>query len=387
MSRSRETTIAVLGVSLAALAVMVGALWPRSTAVVTDTERADHIASQIRCPFCNGESIAEATSQVARDLQEVIEEQVGSGMSDAQIYDFFAARYGEGLLLGPPLLGWGWALWVLPLLALVLGAGLVARQRRRPVAAAQALGVGQVEARLEAVARDRAESQEQLAEGELDVAAATSLGAALEREQSALSLPEEQGVPGDEESATPPRSRQRAVAGTVAVMVAITAVTATLLLTARDEDAQEGVAAAPPIDLSSVTSDRLEEVVAANPELVPMRLALAHMLLDEGEVLRAAQHFGEVLSREQNPEAMAGLGWISYLAGQHETAEGFLLDALAIVPDYPQAQWWLANVRLLGLNDPAGARGPLERVLASEGVPDDVRRLAEDMLQAAVEAS
>jgi cytochrome c-type biogenesis protein CcmH/NrfG len=150
-----------------------------------------------------------------------------------------------------------------------------------------------------------------------------------------------------------------------------------------DDGGDGGIVDAPPIDLDSITSERLEEVVAANPDVVPMRLLLAGMLLEEGEVLAAAQHYGEVLQREEHPEALAGLGWISFLVDEHATAQEYLTEALEIQPNFPQAQWWLANVRLIGLGDAAGAIEPLEALLASGAAPDDVRVLAEDMLEQA----
>lgn len=382
MASSRNRTIAALMVTLVALAVMIGALWPREAAVRTDAERADHIAQQLRCPFCNGESIADATAQVARDLEVVILEQVASGMSNEEIYQYFADRYGESLLLSPPLLGWGWALWVLPLAALVVGVVVVARRLRGPGLGARVpdhADPSQVESRLEAVARDRADIARQLKGGELDLELSRSLNAALETEEAALTAALTSAAGAEVEPETPRFRSRRALAGTAAVVIGAAAVTGTLIATA-DDGGDGGVVDAPPIDLASVTTDRLEEVVAANPDVVEMRIVLGQMLMEEGEVLRAAQHFNEVLQREDNPQAMAWLGWISFLAREHDTAEGFLVDALSLAPDYPQAQWWLANVRFLGLDDPAGALEPLEALLASPGVPDEVRVAAQDML-------
>ncbi len=385
MRRSRKASLLASVISLAAFVIMVGALWPRSDTVPTKAQRADHIASRIRCPFCNGESIAEATSQVARDLHLVIEDQVAGGMTDDEVYEYFAARYGEGLLLSPPLLGWGLALWVLPLLGLAFGAGVIMRRRRSPAAAAPRVGgsmvAAQVNAQLEAAERDRTEIAQQLVDGELDEASASALSSIVEREAEVLSSALAQAAPDEAEAAPTPRLR-RAIAGTLVVVAAAGVITVTLLLTSSGEGPAEGIVAAPPIDFASLTSDRLEEVVAANPDVVPMRVALGTLLLDEGEIVRAAEHFTEALNRDaQHPEALAAMGWISYLAGQHETAEMLLMNALTVVPRYPQAQWWLANVRLLGLGDPAGARGPLESLLAAPDIPDDVRALAEEMLR------
>ena len=131
MMTPRDRSLVSIIVSVAALVFIIGALWPRGEAVETEAQRVEQVASRIRCPFCNGESIAEATSQVARDLEVVIGEQVAAGKTDDEIFDFFAARYGESLLLDPPLLGWGWALWALPLIALGGGVFGISRRKRR----------------------------------------------------------------------------------------------------------------------------------------------------------------------------------------------------------------------------------------------------------------
>lgn len=391
MADSRNRTFVAIAISLAALAVMVGALWPRGETVRTDAERVDHIASRMRCPFCSGESIADATAQVARDLEVVIEEQVAAGMTDDEIFAFFADRYGESLLLDPPLFGWGWALWVLPLAALGVGAFAVVRRRRNreeaePIAAADSLEAARLRERLEYVARDRDEIAIQEARGEIDRGTAVALATTLDAEARALSAALEATDEAGYGAASGLVRNRRVWAGAGVLLVGAVAVAATLLLSA-DGSGEGGIVDAPPIDLASITTERLEEVVAANPDVIPMRLALGQMLMDEGEVARAAMQFGEVLQREDNPEAMAWLGWISFLAEQHDMAENFLVDALAIEPDYPQAQWWLANVRLLGLGDAAGAITPLEHLLESPGVPDDVRVAAEGMLERAREES
>ena len=236
---------------------------------------------------------------------------------------------------------------------------------------------------LDHVERDRVEVAEQELVGELDAGVVSALRATLDEEASAIA----EALAGVAQSgpADPVASNRRAKAGIWFLVAGAVAIGATLMLT-TDEGGDGGIVDAPSIDLASITSDRLEEVIAANPDVVPMRLFLAQMLTEEGELLRAARHLGEVLGREENnPEALALLGWISFLVEEHETAESYLVDALTVAPDYPQAQWWLANVRFLGLGDAAGAIEPLEDLVASDDVPADVRQGAELMLQAARE--
>lgn len=128
------------GWAMAALAVVVivVGLLPAHADPVDDAGRAQAIAENLRCPFCSGESIAEAPSQIARDLEVFIVEKVDEGWTDDEVYAFFAARYGERVRLDPPLAGWGVALWLSPIV--LAGVGLLAILSRRRVEAAQTSG-------------------------------------------------------------------------------------------------------------------------------------------------------------------------------------------------------------------------------------------------------
>lgn len=117
-------------IPIAALTVIVVGLWPRAEPVVDDQERVRAIAANIRCPFCAGESIAESTSSVSADYRTLIEEWVGAGLSDDEIYDRFVERFGEGIILDPGRASWGIALWLIPLAALAVGAVAIVGLRR-----------------------------------------------------------------------------------------------------------------------------------------------------------------------------------------------------------------------------------------------------------------
>jgi cytochrome c-type biogenesis protein CcmH/NrfF len=393
-----------------ALAIIVAGLWPTTSTAPSIDERSAAVASQIRCPFCNGESIAEATSQVARDLEDVIEEQVRSGMTDDEIYAFFADRYGEAILLAPPLGGWGWGLWALPLLALGVGGAVIWRGRRSADSGAVARGGGELEqTRLETavaqVDRDLEEVERQHAAGEIDEATLLALAATYQRERSlrvaqleAISHPDHEASPeaGDlvePEDASPATAAKgpgrRRLAGAAVLTIGALAVTVLAVNSAdrSDNDATAGVVDAPAIDLEDVTTEQLEAVVAANPDVIGMRLALAQVLMQEDDLQRAVFHFGQVLERERHPEALAWLGYISFTVNEAETAENYLVEALELQPNYPQAQWWLANVRYVGFGDAAGAIGPLEALLVFDNVPADIREAAVELLAQARDES
>lgn len=121
-------------VAAVAVVVMVVGLLPGTAGPVDDAGRALAIAENLRCPFCSGESIAEAPAQIARDLEAFIVEKVDEGWTDDEIYAFFEARYGERVRLDPELGGWGAVLWLSPVA--VAGVGIAAIVSRRRSAAA-----------------------------------------------------------------------------------------------------------------------------------------------------------------------------------------------------------------------------------------------------------
>jgi cytochrome c-type biogenesis protein CcmH len=64
--------------------------------------RARAISANLRCLVCQNQSIDDSDADLARDLRLVVRERLTKGDSDAQIFDFVAARYGDFVLLNPP---------------------------------------------------------------------------------------------------------------------------------------------------------------------------------------------------------------------------------------------------------------------------------------------
>ncbi|HSF84761.1 MAG TPA: cytochrome c-type biogenesis protein [Acidimicrobiia bacterium] len=118
------------GIAALAVVVMLVGLQPGNAAPVDDTARAQALAQNLRCPFCSGESIAEAPSQIARDLGAFIAEKVDEGWTDDEIYTFFESRYGERVRLDPAFAGWGALLWLAPVVLLLVGAAAIVSRRR-----------------------------------------------------------------------------------------------------------------------------------------------------------------------------------------------------------------------------------------------------------------
>jgi cytochrome c-type biogenesis protein CcmH len=102
--------------------------------------RARGLSANLRCLVCQNQSIDDSDAPLARDLRLLVRERLVAGDSDAQVTRFLVARYGEFVLLRPPL---GWhtlALWLTPILLLALAAGAIgwrvtsARRRRTDAA-------------------------------------------------------------------------------------------------------------------------------------------------------------------------------------------------------------------------------------------------------------
>ena len=78
------------------------------------------IASELRCAVCQNQSVADSDADLARDMRELIREQLAAGKRREEIIDYFVARYGEFVLMKPPYAGPGFLVWVGPVLLLAL---------------------------------------------------------------------------------------------------------------------------------------------------------------------------------------------------------------------------------------------------------------------------
>ena len=114
--------------------------------------RARALSSELRCLVCQNQSIDDSQAPLAKDLRLLVRERLTAGDSDTQIMAFLVARYGDFILLKPPLKTGTLLLWGAP--ALVLGLGALAlllkARRRKPGAdAATASLTGEEKAELE----------------------------------------------------------------------------------------------------------------------------------------------------------------------------------------------------------------------------------------------
>ena len=130
------------GVALAAVvavALVVGGAG-RGGGSRSAAARAESIAEDLRCPVCQGLSVADSHSPTAEAMYDDIRRRVEAGESDSAIKGYYVSRYSEWVLLDPDISGVGVVVWILPVAALLVAVGGLAlafrRWRRQPGRAA-----------------------------------------------------------------------------------------------------------------------------------------------------------------------------------------------------------------------------------------------------------
>ena len=94
--------------------------------------RARHLSQELRCMVCQNQSIDDSDAPLAHDLRVLVRERLAKGDSDRQVLNFLVTRYGDFVLLKPPLQFDTILLWGLPPAALLAGlAALIIMARRR----------------------------------------------------------------------------------------------------------------------------------------------------------------------------------------------------------------------------------------------------------------
>ena len=94
------------------------------------TRRTQEIASTIRCPVCQGLSIADSPSEMARNMKSQVGALLARGYTEKQISSYFERSYGQFVLLDPKFQGVNSLVWMLPLAALILGVVIVATKMK-----------------------------------------------------------------------------------------------------------------------------------------------------------------------------------------------------------------------------------------------------------------
>ena len=115
---------------LAAPVDLEGPRGSRITGRELDT-KTDDVGALLRCPVCQGLSVTDSPSTMARNMKAEVREKLAAGYDEEQILASFEKSYGEFVRLEPPVRGVNWLVWLGPLALLLAGGALIARSVRR----------------------------------------------------------------------------------------------------------------------------------------------------------------------------------------------------------------------------------------------------------------
>jgi cytochrome c-type biogenesis protein CcmH len=121
--------LGLLGLLALALPGVAWAQAERSSPAIEDATR--RLATELRCPVCQGLSIEDSPDALAMQMKDVIRQQLIDGSTPEEVRAFFVSRYGEWILLKPEPRGFNLAVYLLPLLVALAGAGLLALRVRQ----------------------------------------------------------------------------------------------------------------------------------------------------------------------------------------------------------------------------------------------------------------
>jgi cytochrome c-type biogenesis protein CcmH len=116
-------------VGLGMLAALIALVLLRPGPEPTPAQRVEALAAELRCPDCQGLSVADSPTRSAQEIRRQIDELIAGGATDDAVRAHFVARYGEWILLAPS----STAYWLIPFAVLAAGAAaLVVWLRARP---------------------------------------------------------------------------------------------------------------------------------------------------------------------------------------------------------------------------------------------------------------
>lgn len=120
---------AILAALIAVAGAALFAAWP---APAGPDARVERIVAELRCPVCQGLSVADSPSETARGMRDLVVQRVAEGRSDDEIRDEFRRSYGDWVFLSPATDGPAVLMWLLPPALVALGLAVAWSRARAP---------------------------------------------------------------------------------------------------------------------------------------------------------------------------------------------------------------------------------------------------------------
>jgi len=240
--------------------------------------------------------------------------------------------------------------------------------------------------RLDQVRVDLIELDGQIADGDIDPAAADRLRAVYEAEIARIEARLD-GLDGGSEAAPvgepvavldekDARSGLKPATLILALALMLAVAISAMWPAGRQPGAtaEAAATAAPATDLAAMTTEELEALVARSPDLPAAQLALADRYLGAGDGGAALDHYLAVADSRsaapaQRSQALARVGYLAYKAGRYGPAREYLTQSLALDGSNSEAKLYLGYVLFDGFDDPKDAAPYLEGVLADPALP------------------
>lgn len=105
-----------------------------ATPTVSDSAleaRTSEVASELRCPVCQGLSIQDSPSELARSMRSLVRDQLAQGRTPDEVKAYFVSKYGEWILLEPKARGFNLVAYAFPILVVLGGGALIIYAVRR----------------------------------------------------------------------------------------------------------------------------------------------------------------------------------------------------------------------------------------------------------------
>ena len=98
---------------------------------IDQEERANNLFKETRCLVCEGQNIYESNSDSAEDMKKLISEMIIDGNSDNEIKSFLVSRYGDWIIMTPPINQSTYFLWFSPIIILLIGIVFILRKFKK----------------------------------------------------------------------------------------------------------------------------------------------------------------------------------------------------------------------------------------------------------------
>ncbi|MFN8465423.1 MAG: cytochrome c-type biogenesis protein CcmH [Caldilineaceae bacterium] len=115
---------------------------PVAAAGTVSADEVDAVAKQLWCPLCSGVRLDACELKACSQMKEVIGEKLAQGVDVQTIKNYFVAQYGPQVLGEPPMEGFNWLAWVLPVVAFIAGGIFVYSRTRKMVRTAPTAAQG-----------------------------------------------------------------------------------------------------------------------------------------------------------------------------------------------------------------------------------------------------